>query len=98
MKIIPTGPAGAAGAQGAASPASKVTGPSFSEVLTEALGEVSSLQATADKAVEGLVTGEIRDVHQVVLAFERAQIAFQLTMEVRNKLVESYQEIMRMPL
>jgi flagellar hook-basal body complex protein FliE len=98
MEITPTGPAGVVGAQGAVSPAPKVTGSSFSEVLADALGEISSLQDAADKAAEGLVTGEVRDVHQVVLAFERAQIAFQLAMEVRNKLVESYQEVMRMQL
>ena len=73
-------------------------GASFSEVLEGVLGEVSGLQAKADRAVEGLVTGEVRDAHSVVLAFEKAQLAFQLTMEVRNKLVESYQEIMRMQL
>ena len=98
MRITPINPGAAVGAQGSVSLRPKVTGPSFSEVLADTLGRISSLQDAADKAVEGLLTGEVQDIHQVVLAFEKAQMAFQLTMEVRNRLVESYQEIMRMPL
>lgn len=98
MRIVPTDPAGAAAAHRSVSLVPKAGGGSFSEVLADALSQVSSLQGAADRAAEGLVTGEVRDIHQVVLAFERAEIAFQLAMEVRNKLVESYQEIMRMQL
>ena len=98
MRIGDGVPLGAVGGASAASGKPGVKGTSFSSVLGEVLGEVSELQGAADRAVEGLVTGEVRDVHTAVVAFEKAQLAFQLTMAVRNKLVESYQEIMRMQL
>lgn len=71
-------------------------GESFADLLRAKLQEVNELQKQADAAVQGFVAGEITDVHQVMLATQRAQLALELTVQVRNKLVEAYQEIFRM--
>lgn len=69
---------------------------SFAGVLMDAVNEVNSLQNESAVMKQQLVAGQISDVHQVTLAAEKASIAFQLTMQIRNKVVEAYQEIMRM--
>jgi len=71
---------------------------SFANVLSDALGEVQGLQTEADDAIRKLATGEVQDVHQVMVAFEQARLSMQMLTEVRNKLVEAYQEVSRMPL
>lgn len=72
------------------------TGASFSEFLQKALTEVNSLQKQSEAAAIKLTTGEITDLHSVMIAGEKAGLALQLTVQVRNKVIEAYQEIMRM--
>lgn len=69
----------------------------FGRYLTEALAKVEAAQHQAADAAQRLATGEIRDVAEVMIASEKATLALQLTVQVRNKVVEAYQEIMRMP-
>jgi flagellar hook-basal body complex protein FliE len=69
---------------------------SFAQKLSDAVAEVDRLQAERDGLVTDLVSGRIGEVHDVMTAAEEAQLAFELLLEVRNKLLESYQEIMRM--
>ncbi|MBI4557752.1 MAG: flagellar hook-basal body complex protein FliE [Candidatus Hydrogenedentes bacterium] len=71
-------------------------GKSFKEVLTDAIGEVQRLQTEADTTIRQLVAGEIKDVTQAMVAVEKADIAFQTMMAVRNRVVAAYEEIMRM--
>jgi len=68
----------------------------FSHFLSEAIGSVNNLQLQAEKASLDLAAGKVEDVSQVIVATEKASVALQLTMQVRNKVVEAYQEIMRM--
>jgi flagellar hook-basal body complex protein FliE len=68
----------------------------FGQFLTDALDNVNELQKKADQASTDLATGRIEDISQVVIAAEKAAIALQLTIQVRNKMLESYQEMMRM--
>jgi flagellar hook-basal body complex protein FliE len=68
----------------------------FSKMLGDAIKNVNSLQKDADTAAVKLALGEVDDVHQVMIATEQAKLALQLTVQVRNKLVEAYQEISRM--
>ena len=70
---------------------------SFSTVLNKFVDDVNSLQNNADKSIEKLAAGEITDVHQVMIAVEEANTAMEFMLEIRNKIVEAYQEIMRMP-
>jgi flagellar hook-basal body complex protein FliE len=71
-------------------------GDSFQKLLGDAIGSLSKLQAEADSSAARLAAGEQVELHEVLLAAERATIAFQLTVQVRNKLIEAYQEVMRM--
>lgn len=68
----------------------------FGEFLTEALGEVNSLQQKAATASYDLAAGKLQDISQVTIATEKANLAMQLTMQVRNKMIDAYQEVMRM--
>ena len=70
--------------------------PSFSNTLRASIEEVNRLQRQADKAIESLAVGETKDVAQTMIAVEKANISFQLMTQVRNRLLEAYQEVMRM--
>jgi flagellar hook-basal body complex protein FliE len=69
----------------------------FGDLLGKMVGKVSDLQAHADQSIQSLATGENKGLHEVMLAVEKASISFQMLTQVRNKAVEAYQEIMRMP-
>ena len=68
----------------------------FGEVLSTAVQQVNELQARADGLATQVALGKNVDLHEAVLASEEASLAFQYTMQVRNKLIEAYQEVMRM--
>jgi flagellar hook-basal body complex protein FliE len=69
----------------------------FSEFLGDALQIVNSLDSKSRQASIDLAAGKIEDISQVMIAAEKANIATQITLQVRNRVVEAYQEIMRMP-
>jgi flagellar hook-basal body complex protein FliE len=71
-------------------------GRAFSDLLGEMVHDVNAKQASAARTVDGLVSGENVPLHQAMIAVEEASVSFQLMVEVRNKLLESYQELMRM--
>jgi len=68
----------------------------FSSFLNKAVGEVEGKMRSAEVEKQKVLTGETNNLHQATIASSEAGIAFSLMVEVRNKLVESYQEIMRM--
>lgn len=70
----------------------------FGELLQESINEVNRLQLKADISIEGLVSGENKNIHETMIAISKAELAFRMTLQVRNKVIEAYQEIMRMPL
>ncbi len=91
--IIPvTSVSPAAATSATARSADKSPGNAFAQMVTEA----NQQQLAADKAIEELAAGKSDGLHQVVLTAARADLSFRLVLEMRNKLVESYQEIMRM--
>src|SRR6266404_3465726 len=69
---------------------------SFGEMLGRLVNDVNSKQVAAGDAVSGLLSGQKVSLHQAMISMEEASVAFQLMVEVRNKLLESYQELMRM--
>lgn len=69
--------------------------PAFGDVLQRFLDQVNSAQFRADDAVESLALGEPIDVHQVMLSLNEAGAALQMTLQVRGKLLDAYQELMR---
>jgi len=75
---------------------SSSSGASFSNVLGGFVQEVSDKQAAASDAVTGLLSGKNVSLHQTMISMEEASVSFQLMVEVRNRLLESYQELMRM--
>jgi flagellar hook-basal body complex protein FliE len=71
-------------------------GDSFAGMLGKMVSEVNAKQHAAGDSVAALQSGQSVPLHQTVIAMEEASLSFQLMVEVRNKLLESYQEIMRM--
>ena len=71
-------------------------GGAFSDTLNRLVSEVGVKQAAASDAVGGLLSGQAVPLHQAMIAMEESSVSFQLMVEVRNKLLESYQELMRM--
>ncbi|MGC8778138.1 MAG: flagellar hook-basal body complex protein FliE [Candidatus Caldatribacteriaceae bacterium] len=88
--------------QGQAVTASKEKGSGspegFGKLLLDALTEVNDLQVEADSAIQDVVLGKEEDLHRAIVALEKANLALGLTVQVRNKVIEAYQEIMRMQL
>ena|SRR3569833_2316498 len=80
-----------------AQPGSAGTG-EFQKVLQSAIQEVEGSRTTADAAVKGFLNGENQELHSTVLATQKADLEFELFMQVRNKVVSAYEEIMRMQL
>lgn len=68
---------------------------SFQQVLEGAMQSVEGLRQNAQTSVEKVLTGESEELHQTVLATQRAELAFEMFLQVRNKVVQAYQEIMR---
>jgi flagellar hook-basal body complex protein FliE len=77
-----------------ASPGSPTAG--FHEVLDSAIEDIQQLQGEAENQVAGVLQGNGADVHSAMIAVERADLSFQLMMQVRNKIVSAYEEISRM--
>ncbi len=84
-----------ADAKGGTNPTGEA-GPSFADTLVKSIEEVNHLQKEADQAIETLASGESQNVHGAMLAVSKADLAFRMTMQVRNKIIEAYQEVMRM--
>jgi flagellar hook-basal body complex protein FliE len=70
----------------------------FSSILKDTISSLQSTQNEADSAVQKFLTGENDDIHTTVLATQRADMAFELGLQVRNKVVSAYQEVMKMQL
>jgi flagellar hook-basal body complex protein FliE len=68
----------------------------FLDSLKDAIEKVNEVQLQANEASEKLMTGESQNVHQTMVALQRADVSFQLMMQVRNKIVTAYEEIQRM--
>jgi flagellar hook-basal body complex protein FliE len=68
----------------------------FAGLLTDAVGQVGHLEDSARTAMTGLMTGVGVDVHQAMIATEKASMAFELALAVRNKAVQAYQQVLGM--
>lgn len=69
---------------------------SFASVLKESIEKVNEAQIQSDVMTKKLALGENVDLHQVMIASQKASVTLQATMEIRNKVIEAYQEVMRM--
>ncbi len=68
----------------------------FKDLLVDALNNVNTLEQESDKMTEDFIAGRTDDIHSVLIAADKASISLQFITEVRNKVMEAYQEIMRM--
>lgn len=90
-------------AEVASSPASPKASPdisqgkNFLDHLTESLLEVNELNKNADAMAKEVATGKSENIHETMLALTQAELSFDLMVQVRNKVLEAYQEVMRMP-
>ncbi len=73
-----------------------VQGAGFGDVLNQFVGEVNEKQLASSQAVNDLLSGKDVPLHQAMIAMQEAGVAFQMMVEVRNKLLQGYQELMRM--
>jgi flagellar hook-basal body complex protein FliE len=80
----------------ASDPAKATDGEPFSNLLSSAIGDVSQLENEAQTTMTGLMTGAGVDVHQAMIATQKASMAFELALAVRNKAVQAYQQVMGM--
>ena len=70
--------------------------PSFSEILKESIDKVAELQKEATEQTQKLVKMESQDVHNTMISVQKADLSFQMMMQIRNKIIDAYQEIMKM--
>lgn len=85
----PTGPTAPTGA-------GNDNGGGFGSLLNQAIDRVGELKHTSDQQVSELIQGDRQDVHNVMIAVEKADVAFQLMMQVRNKIVNAYEEVSKL--
>jgi flagellar hook-basal body complex protein FliE len=69
---------------------------SFGSVLKDSINEISDLQGQADKAIAKVELDDSGSIHEAMIALEKADISFRAMLQVRNKIVDAYQEVMRM--
>jgi len=74
----------------------QVGGNAFGSVLKDAIMDISKLQTDADKAIANVQLQDAGSIHDAMIALEKAGISFQVMMQVRNKILDAYQEVMRM--
>lgn len=82
-------PAAAAGAPGTA-------GPGFGELIEAGLGEVNRQLLASQVDMQRLAVGEAQNLHEVMIRLEESRLSFQLMLQVRNRLLEAYQDVMKM--
>lgn len=69
---------------------------SFGEMLNKSIEKVNEIQGQADHAVKELIAGRDKNIHETMLLMEKADMSFRMLMQVRNKVLEAYREVMRM--
>ena len=96
MNVASVSSAAAAGAAGASSRPAESGAGAFARFLTQFVGDAGKQQAQAEQSVTNLAAGRSDNVHNAMLAMVKADLSFHLVLEIRNRLSEAYQEIMRM--
>ena len=84
------------GVEGAQSPSQSAS--AFKSILADSIHQVQNRADLASKTVEQFLSGENSDLHQVAIASQKAELTFEFFMQSRNKIVQAYQEVMRMQL
>lgn len=96
MKIQPFGPDAIGQGEKKEQQRANQTGKgSFGEFLKQSIKEVNELQNEADKSITDFATGENKNIHEVMMSVQKADLSFKLMQQIRNKLVDAYKEVMR---
>ena len=82
--------------EGVASDSAQVSGRSFGDILKDSVEKANLDQRQADTAIKELIAGRSKNIHETMLSIERADSSLKLMMQVRNKILDAYKEIMRM--
>jgi flagellar hook-basal body complex protein FliE len=77
-------------------PGEAVGNKSFSEMINESIDKVNEIQLQADRGVKEMAAGRNKNIHETMLLLEKADMSFKLMMQVRNKVIDAYREIIRM--
>jgi flagellar hook-basal body complex protein FliE len=89
-------PAKAAEKAGLSAKTDKAGATGFKEMLENSIKEINDVNVKADQAIENIAQGQVQDVHQVMIAVEKANLTFMTMMQIRNKLMDAYKEVMNM--
>lgn len=73
-------------------------GSDFLSILKESLGEVNDMQIKGDQALSDIATGQVKDLHSAAIAIDKAEISMKVMLEVRNKAINAYKEILKTPI
>lgn len=71
-------------------------GQNFKDILSQSIEKLNQLLQDSDAAGQALATGSIDDIHSAMIAAEKADLALQFTLQIRNKIIDAYNEIMHM--
>jgi len=94
---LPQSGIGLGGSTGSSHPAGSSAETEFLDTLRSAMDQVGQLQSEADGKVAQLVNGNGQDVHSAMIAVEKASLAFEMMLQVRNKIVQAYQQVSGIP-
>jgi len=83
-------------ANAATDAAAPVAAPGFADLFARGMGEVNQQLVASQSELQGLALGDAANLHQVMIRLEETKLAFQLMVQVRNRLLEAYQDVMRM--
>ena len=75
--------------------ATSAEGSDFFSILQSAIGDVNEKQKTADNALGQIATGQVKDLHQAAIAIDKAEISMKVMLEVRNKAINAYKELLK---
>lgn len=78
-----------------AKPTNSTTSSNFGEMLKAGIDDVNKMQKTSEKAMSDIATGQVKDLHQAAIAIDKAEMSMKLMLEVRNKAISAYKEILR---
>jgi flagellar hook-basal body complex protein FliE len=99
LPTVPTvGSIDPTGGSTAVAPAASSTGGGFAAALTGAVDQLQGLQSTSDTLATRAATGDLKDVHDYMIAAQESSLATEMVVTIKNKAVEAFTEIMRMPI
>lgn len=73
-------------------------GSDFFEILKESLNEVNTAQVKGDRALSDIATGQVKDLHSAAISISKAEVSMKMMLEVRNKALNAYKEILKTPI